>query len=102
MTYNCGPYYVISVVLPIPLFVQKRCSNRHPGILVAVAITVCREREDYMYVSQQLKQKASLNTLVYGTAGEIAMEQGFEEVFPIGGRNLYMTVSKRNLRNLVT
>ena len=85
MTYKIGPYYVTTVVLPLPLFVLKSSPTRHPGILVALSVTVCKEKEDYNYLSNQLKQKGKIVNLVYGTDGEQATEMGFEEVYPMNG-----------------
>ena len=81
MTYKIGPYYVTTLVMPFPMFVWKKSEIRHPGIVVALSISMCKQEDDYLYLSQQLKEKGKLISLVYGTDGEPALENAFEKAF---------------------
>ena len=83
MTYKIGPYYVTTLVMQMPIFVWKDRPNHHPGIVAALSISVCKQEDDYLYLSQQLKAHGKLETLVYGTDGEVAMENAFEQTFPV-------------------
>ena len=85
MTYKIGPYYVTTLTMPIPIFVWKKRPYIHPGIVVALSISVCKQEEDYLYLSQQLKSHGKLETLIYGTDGEVAIETAFEKTYPIEG-----------------
>ena len=85
MTYKIGPYYVTTLDMPMPVFILKNPPDHHPSLLAGLSISVCKQFEDYLYLSQQLKLHGKLETLVYGTDGETAMENAFEKVFPIDG-----------------
>ena len=43
-----------------------------------------RDTDDYQYLATKLKS-SGVKTLIYGTDGELALEKGFENVFPIQG-----------------
>ena len=85
MTYKIGPFYVTSLVMPMPMFKYKD-SEKHPGIVSAIAITTTKDTDDYHYLSHHLKKKGKMNSLVYGTDGEPAIEKAFEAEFPIEGK----------------
>ena len=92
MTYKCGPFYVTIATFKHPNFARKDNPNIHPGIVAALATSVNKEYEDYRFLSDQLKC-SGIDTLVYGTDGEPALERAFEDVFPIEG----VTASKLNI-----
>ena len=85
MTYKIGPFYVTTLTMPIPIFVWKKKPLSHPGIVVELSVSVCKQEEDYLYLCQQLKVHGKLETLLYGTDGEVALETAFEKTFPIEG-----------------
>ena len=67
-----------------PMFVRKTNRNRHVTVFVGMMTSVTREREDYRYLAEQLKNHG-VDSLVCGTDREYALEQGLENVFPIDG-----------------
>jgi len=85
MTYKMGPFYVTTLSMEMPLFDIKGKLNRHPNVLVGLAVTTTKTADDYHYISHQLKVVGKLQTLVYGTDGEPALENAFETTFPIEG-----------------
>ena len=85
MTYKVGLYYTTFVSLKHPAVVQAK-NKRIPTVLVAMMTSTTRQRQDYEYLAHSLKKCANLSSLVYGTDGEYALEQGFESVFPIDGK----------------
>lgn len=84
MTYKVGYFYVTPFSMKMPLF-RYRTNQRHPAITVGLAITSTKEQDDYTYVAQSIKTHGKIDSLVYGTDGELAMENAFENTFPICG-----------------
>jgi len=82
MTYNMGPFYVTTLTFPHPMFVYRNKPDKHPTTLAAVMTSVTKEREDYEYFASSLHRKG-ITSFIYGTDGELALEQGFEKVFPV-------------------
>ena len=82
MTYKLGPFYLTTVTLPNPMFVYKNNRNKHPTTLAAVMTSVSKEKRDYEYLARSLKSEG-IESLMYGTDGECALESGFESVYPI-------------------
>ena len=82
MTYKLGPFYLTTVTLPNPIFVYKNNTNKHPTTLAAVMTSVCKEKRDYEYLARSLKAEG-IESLMFGTDGECALESGFESVYPI-------------------
>lgn len=82
MTYAIGKFYVTLATVPCPYLRTRLHPSRMPTILTAMATTVSRHKNDYLYLANELK-KCKLSTLIYGTDGEIALEMGMEETFPI-------------------
>ena len=83
MTYNMGPFYVTTLTFPHPMFVYRNKPTKHPTTLAAMMTSVTKEREDYEYLAGSLFRKG-IKSLTYGTDGELALEQAFENVYPIG------------------
>ena len=91
MTYNCGPFYLTALTIPHPLFVYKQKPEKQPSILVGMATSSGKEVDDYQFLAASLKKIGKIQTLVYGTDGELALEKGFEDVFPIDhGENIHL------------
>ncbi|KAJ7389396.1 hypothetical protein OS493_031926 [Desmophyllum pertusum] len=82
MTYKLGPFYLTTVTFPNPMFVYKNNVNKHPTTLAAVMTSVTKEKRDYEYFARSLKSEG-IESLMYGTDGECALESGFESVYPI-------------------
>lgn len=57
-------------------------SQKHPTIFAGMATSTGRQKEDCMYLASQLKSNG-IEKLIYGKDGELALELGFEAVFPI-------------------
>ena len=83
-TYNIGPFYLTAMTFPHPMFVLKKSPQKHPTIFLGMSTSASRDVADYHFLASSL-QKFKIKTLTYGTDGEIALEQGFENVFPIEG-----------------
>ena len=83
MTYKVGPYYVTKVVMPIPMFVWKKTEEGYPSIITALSVSLCKQEGDYYYLSWQLQEKGNVESLTYGNDGEPALENRFEETYPI-------------------
>ena len=84
MTYKAGPFYLTLLTMAHPMFVFRKNTSKHPTILVGMMTSCTRDVHDYEYFASNLK-KHGVKTLTYGTDGELAMEKGFESVFPIDG-----------------
>ncbi|KAJ7385956.1 hypothetical protein OS493_012285 [Desmophyllum pertusum] len=65
------------------MFVYRNKPTKHPTTLAAMMTSVTKEREDYEYLAGSLFRKG-IKSLTYGTDGELALEQAFENVYPIG------------------
>ena len=78
-----GPFYVTTLTFPHPMFVYRNQPNKHPTTLAAMMTSVTKEREDYEYLAGSLFRKG-IKSLTYGTDGEQAIEQAFENIYPIG------------------
>ena len=76
MTYKLGPFYLTTVTFPNPMFVYKNNVNKHPTTLAAVMTSVSKETRDYEYLARSLKSEG-IESLMYGTDGECALESGF-------------------------
>ena len=50
---------------------------------MAVGASVNKKYDDYKFLSDKIKLRADVKTLVYGTDGEPAMEKAMEDTFPI-------------------
>ena len=94
MMYKVGPYYVTTVVMPIPIFVWKKTEERYPSIITALSVSLCKQEGDYYYLSRQLKEKRNIESLRYGTDGEPALENGFEETYPIESELCFLSLSR--------
>ena len=80
MTYKVGPYYTTVSSFKHKGFANKNGQN--PYVVGAVMTSVSRTEEDYSYLATQLREKANIETLIYGTDGELALEKGLEKTFP--------------------
>ncbi|XP_076081037.1 uncharacterized protein LOC143051939 [Mytilus galloprovincialis] len=90
MTYKVGPFYTTCLSLAHPVFVHKDDHLKHPSLFVGMMTTTSRTSSDYQYLSNQLR-KHGVNSLIYGTDGEYALEMGFEATFPIEkGKNIHL------------
>lgn len=94
MAYNRGPFYVTTLTFPYPMFVYRNQPSKHPTTLAAMMTSVTKEREDYEYLAGSLFRKG-VTSLTYGTDGEQAIEQAFENIYPIGNgpdnrRNIHL------------
>ena len=85
MTYKIGPFYVTTLVMQMPIFVLKKNPTKHPHVVVGLSVSGCKQYEDYAYLSRNLKLEGKIQSLIYGTDGEPAIEKAFEETFPIEG-----------------
>ena len=97
MTYNMGPFYVTTLTFPHPMFVYRNKPSKHPTTLAAMMTSVTKEREDYEYLAGSLFRKG-IKSLTYGTDGEQALEQAFENIFPIGDAPVSETTRNIHLR----
>ena len=86
MTYNDGAYYVTALTFPHPMSVYRENPKKHSTIFLGMATSASRDTEDYEYLASNLRQRG-VKTLTYGTDGERALEQGFENVYPINGNH---------------
>ena len=87
-TYNCGPFFVTAMTFAHPMFHHYSSPSTHPSILVAMSTSSGREEVDYKILPTSLK-KEGIDSLIYGTDGEMALEKAFEEVFP-PGQNIHL------------
>ena len=83
MTYKTGHFYTTTFTFPHPMLRNKQGNN--PTVFGGFMTSVRKRREDYKYLAGQLKKYCKLDALIYGTDGEPALEQGFEEIFPSAG-----------------
>ena len=52
---------------------------------------IYREVEDYQFLANSIKRFGKITSLIYGTDGEVALEKGFENVYPIDGiQNIHL------------
>ena len=58
--------------------------------------SVTKEREDHEYLASSLYRKG-IRSLTYGTDGEFAIEQGFENIFPISSSSDFATEATNNI-----
>jgi hypothetical protein len=65
------------------MFVNNGDQN-HPTVFVGMSTSTGRQKEDYMYLANQLKANG-IDKLIYGTDGELALELGMESIYPIEG-----------------
>lgn len=100
MTYKIGPYYVTTTTMPMPIFVLKDHRNKHPHALIGLSITSCKQ-QDYLFLARNLKTEGKIDSLIYGTDGEVAIEKAFEEVFPING-NILLKYIRYRIKYLFT
>lgn len=84
MTYNVGPFYLTLLTIAHPTLVLRNNTSKHPTILVKMKTSCTKDVHDYEYLRSNLK-KHGIKILTYRTNGELAMEKGFENVFPIDG-----------------
>lgn len=96
MTYNMGPFYVTTLTFPHPMFVYRNKPDKHPITLAAMMTSVTKEREDYENLASSLYRKG-IRSLTYGTDGEFALDQGFENVFPISSSSDFATEATNNI-----
>ena len=52
--------------------------DHHPGIVTGLSVSVLKQKENYLYLSQPSRTHGKLENLVYGTDGEPAIERAFE------------------------
>ena len=98
MTYNVGRFYVTTLAFPHPMFVYRNKPDRHPTVLAAMMTSITKDTEDYEYLAAFLSRKG-VKSLTYGTDGELALEQGFENVYPINASsNVAGTTGNIHLR----
>ena len=83
MTYNVGDYYTTTLTLKHPMLQCKKTGS-YPTMFAGVMTSMTRNVDDYRYLAQQIKIFCKVETLIYGTDGEMPLEKGFEEIFPIG------------------
>jgi hypothetical protein len=81
MTYKIGQFYTTCMSFANPVVVHHR-TNVHPTTILAVMTSMTRVTADYRFLANNIKS-LGINTLIYGTDGEQALEAGFESVFPI-------------------
>ena len=94
MTYKLGPFYLTTVTFPNPMFAYKNNVNKHPTTLAAVMTSVSKETRDYEYLARSLKSEG-IESLMYGTDGECALESGFESVYPISESTAHSNIHLR-------
>ena len=94
MTYKLGPFYLTIVTFPNPMLVYKNNVNKHPTTLAAVMTSVSKEMRDYEYLARSLKSEG-IESLMYGTDGECALESGFESVYPISESTAHSNIHLR-------
>ena len=85
MTYRTGHFYTTTFTFPHPMLQNSR--GIHPTMFGGFMTSVKKRKEDYKYLAEQLKKYCGLKALIYGTDGEIGLEQAFEETFPSSGPN---------------
>ena len=78
------------------MFVYRNKPDKHPITLAAMMTSVTKEREDYEYLASSLYRKG-IRSLTYGTDGEFALEQRFENVFPITSSSDLATEATNNI-----
>ena len=100
MTYKVGRFYTTTFTFQQPMLLTAR--KVPPTFMAGFMTSVTKTRNDYKYLAQQLKEHCQLKTLVYGTDGEIALEQGMEDVFPIttGSGNIKLRCFDHMKQNL--
>lgn len=86
MTYKVGPFYTTCLSFPHPHFVHKDNKQCHPTIFAGMMTSTGRQEHDYRNLANQLKL-CGITNLIYGTDGEIALEMGFERIFPIESKD---------------
>jgi hypothetical protein len=89
MTYKVGPFYTTCMSMAHPAFVFKNHLSRHPSIFIGMMTSTTRTLQDYTYLASQLK-KNGVKNLTYGTDGEVALEKGFEDVYPLEAGNIHL------------
>ena len=94
MTYKLGPFYLTTVTFLNPMFVYKNNVNKHPTTLAGVMTSVSKETRYYEYRARSLKSKG-IESLMYGTDGECALESGFECVYPISESSVHSNIHLR-------
>lgn len=82
MTYKVGPFYTTCLSFPHPHLVHKHDGQTNPTLFVGMMTSTGRKEADYNYLANQMKS-SGIKNLVYGTDGELALEKGFEAVYPI-------------------
>lgn len=89
MTYKRGSYYTTVMSMPNPLFVYKDHPERNVSSIVCMSTSVSRDADDYKYMATNL-QSFGVKSLIYVTDRELALEKGFEEVFPVSSDNIHL------------
>lgn len=82
MTYKVGPFYTTCLSFPHPHLVHKKNKNSNPTIFAGMMTSTGRTEQDYRYLAYQMKS-CGITNLIYGTDGELALEKGFEAIYPI-------------------
>ena len=82
MTYKMGPYFTTPMTFAHPMFVYKNNRDKHVSIFAGMMTSETRERDDYRYMASNL-QSFGIKSLVYGSDSELALQLGWEDVFPI-------------------
>jgi hypothetical protein len=91
MTYKCGPFYVTVLTMPHPMFVYRKDPLKHPSVFVGMTTSSGKDVEEYQFLASALKRCGKVKSLIYGTDGEVALERGMEDVFPIdSGENIHL------------
>ena len=78
--------------MPIPVFVWKKTEERYPSVITALSVSLCKQEGGYYYLSRQLQEKGHIESLTYGTDGEPALENGFEETYPIDSELFFRSI----------
>ena len=90
------------------MFVYEKNTKKHPSTLAALMTSTTKQTADYNFLATSLKD-FGVKTLTYGTDGECALEQGFENKFSVTGLNIHLRCFdhinsdvKRELENIVS
>ena len=82
VTYHNGPFYCTSINIENPMFLYANDQSKHPTTTCAIMTSVTKTTIDYFYMAQQCK-KFGIKSLSYITDRELALETGFEDMYPI-------------------
>ena len=80
-TYNVGRFYTTTFTFKHPMLLGVR-TGLNPTIIGGIMTSVTRTKNDYRFMAEEIKKSANLESLIYGTDGEIALVTAMEETFP--------------------